>query len=374
MHIFAYSDIFGFKGHVFLIHERTFDDFLVHQSPCFCYHYIYYVRETMTVILLCTERALSPVRGAANHLGEGQPEFGAEHGVDDGVEGGVEVAQPQEEAGNVLVDDAALAQGHDQGHDEERQPAHDERAGDDGQRLGGFPLALRLQRLLFLALRFDAGGRGHAHPVHVHLDHRVPATTTTVATTAAATTRRRVRHGGPVVFDHRRLQLVMVLVLVLVVLVMSHGRGGAVVVVRGDRERGGLVLLAAAPAAAAAAASAPVSRFRLATSAAAVLRRLGHGTAGMTVDQPDARAHGRLFHLFLLLDAQEHGLPEETALLGLGGRFVRRYLFQPETRASKPHGILRVQTPHHTRGSDPTRLTWCVHCLSLLSATYPPTL
>jgi len=76
--------------------------------------------------------SLSPIRSAANHFGECQPELGTENGVDDRVQGGIEVTQPQEEAGNVLVDHATLAQGHDQSHDEERQPAHDKRPGDDG--------------------------------------------------------------------------------------------------------------------------------------------------------------------------------------------------------------------------------------------------
>lgn len=276
---------------------------------------------------------LSPVGRAANHFRERQPEFGAEHGVYDRVQGGVEVAQPQEEAGHVLVDDAAGAQGHDQGHDEERQPAHDERAGDDGQRLGGLPLAFRLQRFLLLAFGLDARRRrhgrhrGHHHPVvHVHLDHRVPAG------------RRRVRDRGPVVLDHRnwRLQLVVV-VLVLVLLVVR--RRGSVLVVRCDRERGGLVVVLCAAAAAAAASATAVSHFGL-TAAAAVLRRLGHGTARMAVDQSDARAYGCLFYFFLFLNPQEHGLSEEAAFLGfcLGGCIVRR-LFQPVTHANKPAGV-----------------------------------
>jgi len=118
---------------------------------------------------------LSPVRRAANHFGESQPELGTENGVDDRVQGGVEVAQPQEEAGHVLVDHTPLAQGHDQGHDEEWQPTHDERPSDDGQCLGRFPFAFRLQRLLLLALRLHPSGRRNAHPIHVHLDDRVPA-------------------------------------------------------------------------------------------------------------------------------------------------------------------------------------------------------
>lgn len=290
--------------------------------------------------------SLSPVRRAANHFRERQPELGAEHGVYDRVEGGVEVAEPQEEAGHVLVDDAARAQGHDQGHDEERQPAHDERAGDDGQCLGGLPLALRLQRFLLLALRLDArrrhrSRRRHGHPVvHVHLDHRVPAG------------RRSVRDRRPVVLDHRhrRLQLIIVVLMRLVV-----RRRGPVVVVRCDRERGGLVVVlctAAATAAAAAAAPTAVSHFGLtpAAAAATVLRRFRHGTARMTVDQSNARAYGRLFYFFLFLDPQEHGLSEEAAFLGFGlGSCIVRRLFQPVTHANKSAVVAFSHHLHHFR-------------------------
>ena len=88
----------------------------------------------------------TPVQNAL----KGLPELGTEHSVNDRIERRVEVAQPEEEAGHVGVDLARVAQWHEQRHDEEGQPAHDEGAGDDGERLGGLPLALRLQGLLLL--------------------------------------------------------------------------------------------------------------------------------------------------------------------------------------------------------------------------------
>lgn len=74
------------------------------------------------------------------------PELGTEHRIDDGVEGGVEVAEPEAGGDQVLVGGAGgrdAGRKHN-GQDEERQPADDERAGDDGQRLGGLALAARV--------------------------------------------------------------------------------------------------------------------------------------------------------------------------------------------------------------------------------------
>ena len=82
---------------------------------------------------------------AAEHPLERGPELRTEDGVDDRVEGGVEVAEPQEERDQGVVGLVILEDGHHDGQDEEGQPAGDERAGDDGQRLGRLPLALGLQ-------------------------------------------------------------------------------------------------------------------------------------------------------------------------------------------------------------------------------------
>ena len=76
------------------------------------------------------------------------PELRAKDGVDDGVERGVEVAQPEEQRHDELVEVAVLADGLQDGHDEEGQPAHDEGTRDDGQRLGRLPLPLRVHGLL----------------------------------------------------------------------------------------------------------------------------------------------------------------------------------------------------------------------------------
>ena len=56
---------------------------------------------------------------------------------------------------------------HHECEDEEGEPAGDEGAGDDGQRLGRLPLALRLQAHVLLLLRAGAAGPppGHGAPV-----------------------------------------------------------------------------------------------------------------------------------------------------------------------------------------------------------------
>lgn len=83
---------------------------------------------------------------------EGALEVFVEVCVDDWVEQRVRVTQPVdnvlEPAGQVA---RLLAEGHDQGADEERQPAQDECAHDDAQRL--HCLALSRQRDLALGLR-----------------------------------------------------------------------------------------------------------------------------------------------------------------------------------------------------------------------------
>lgn len=82
-------------------------------------------------------------------------ELWTEDGVDDRIEGGVEVAQPEEERYQVLVDGAlvSMADGHDDGDNEEGKPATDERAGDDGQRFGRLAFPLGVGGLFFPHLR-----------------------------------------------------------------------------------------------------------------------------------------------------------------------------------------------------------------------------
>lgn len=78
-----------------------------------------------------------------------------ENGIDDGVEGGIEVTQPQEKRNHVLVKITKIGgtKRHEKRHDEKRQPADDERAGDDGQSFGRLALPLGLGgRLVCLAL------------------------------------------------------------------------------------------------------------------------------------------------------------------------------------------------------------------------------
>ena len=91
------------------------------------------------------------VCASAEKLLEGLPELRAEDGVDDRVERGVKVAEPQEEAQDLLVN-TLHAEGCDQSRYEERKPTQDKRPGDNSQRLGGLLLPLRLQGHVFLLL------------------------------------------------------------------------------------------------------------------------------------------------------------------------------------------------------------------------------
>ena len=93
------------------------------------------------------------VRLPAQHPLERGPELRTEDGVDDRVERRVEVAEPEEERHQGVVELVVLEDGHHDGKDEEGQPASDEGPGDDGQRLGGLPLALGLERHVLLLAR-----------------------------------------------------------------------------------------------------------------------------------------------------------------------------------------------------------------------------
>jgi len=65
-----------------------------------------------------------------------------EDGVQYWVESGVEVSEPEEEGDHIVVKVAIGAEGHEQGDDEEREPADDERSCDDGQCFSCFPFPL----------------------------------------------------------------------------------------------------------------------------------------------------------------------------------------------------------------------------------------
>lgn len=82
---------------------------------------------------------------------EGALEVLVEVCVDDGVEQGVGVAEPVDHVLKPHGHLARRAEGHHQGFDEKRQPAQDERAHDDAQRLDSF--ALPRQRQFPLRLR-----------------------------------------------------------------------------------------------------------------------------------------------------------------------------------------------------------------------------
>ena len=81
-------------------------------------------------------------------------ELWTEDGVNDRIERGIEVSQPEEKLKDIVVN-AAVADRHDEGDDEEWQPAKDESSSDNGQCLCRLLFPLGLQRnmlLLFLPL------------------------------------------------------------------------------------------------------------------------------------------------------------------------------------------------------------------------------
>lgn len=75
------------------------------------------------------------------------PELGTEYCVNDRIQCRVEVAEPQEERGECVANLAALAERHQKGHYEERQPADDKGPRDYGQSFCRLPFPFRLQRL-----------------------------------------------------------------------------------------------------------------------------------------------------------------------------------------------------------------------------------
>ncbi|KAF8771713.1 hypothetical protein HNY73_019093 [Argiope bruennichi] len=79
---------------------------------------------------------------------------GLKHRVDEGVEGGVSISEPQEDGKERGIWHQSWIEGHQQGHDEEGQPAHDEDAGDDDERLGCLLLPLRLEMIAAFLTHF----------------------------------------------------------------------------------------------------------------------------------------------------------------------------------------------------------------------------
>lgn len=89
------------------------------------------------------------------------PEVGVEHRVDDRIEGRVHVPQPRDEVYHVLRDVARLAEGQDDVHGEEREPAEDEHPHDDAEDLGGSSLLLETDAFfLFHVAPHGHGGGG----------------------------------------------------------------------------------------------------------------------------------------------------------------------------------------------------------------------
>lgn len=129
---------------------------------CVWHHALHLIKRKPNQLL---EFSTPIVRAAALRLAAQQPferlpELRAEYRIYDGVQRWVEVAEPQEQGGQIIVDGARLARYRHHHHDEKRQPAHDERAGDNRQRFGRLPFALRLERLFarsHLSVRITGG-------------------------------------------------------------------------------------------------------------------------------------------------------------------------------------------------------------------------
>lgn len=92
----------------------------------------------------------------ADDLLEGEAEVLAEEGVDAGIYRGVAVAQPEQDAEDRRVD-AVRAERTHQVHREEGQPAHDEAAHYDAQRLRGLRLHSYPLHLLWCGLLHSLG-------------------------------------------------------------------------------------------------------------------------------------------------------------------------------------------------------------------------
>jgi len=102
---------------------------------------------------------------------ERPPEVHVAPGVYDRVDGRVEVTEPRDHVDQHLGRRTArLAEREEQVDDEERQPADDEHAHDDAQRLGGFALLGQRYALLVLQQLVDVLAhrrhRSHGHRRH----------------------------------------------------------------------------------------------------------------------------------------------------------------------------------------------------------------
>ena len=84
---------------------------------------------------------------------KGLPELWAKDRVDDGVEGGVEVAEPEEEAEDMVID-AVIADWTKERHHEERKPTNNKGAGNDCQGFCCLLFPFFLERNVFLGLLF----------------------------------------------------------------------------------------------------------------------------------------------------------------------------------------------------------------------------
>jgi len=117
---------------------------------------VFVVAVAAASLRFCLTFAQSALVLAVEDLAEGGAEVGVEDGVDDGVEQTVEVAEPVDDAVNERrkFQTAFGAERTNQGSDEERKPAADERSGNDGKRPRRFPLSLLFQPLLGASLLY----------------------------------------------------------------------------------------------------------------------------------------------------------------------------------------------------------------------------
>lgn len=83
---------------------------------------------------------------------EGRPKVHTVERIDERIHGAVEPAQPRQAIGHIAADVALRQKRCDQVVDEKGQPAHDETADDDAERLGGLALALHRRDALRAAV------------------------------------------------------------------------------------------------------------------------------------------------------------------------------------------------------------------------------
>lgn len=98
------------------------------------------LRYCLTLSLFLTHFSFSRASPEFNELLESLLEVVVERRVDDRIDERVQVPQPGESVKQQRIEPTLFTYGQNECVDEERKPADDERAQDDAQRLGRFPL------------------------------------------------------------------------------------------------------------------------------------------------------------------------------------------------------------------------------------------